>query len=221
MVLMVAVVAIFNLASLLASLRLNKIINYVQLYKTSKSFLGLQTQPILHRVAVFQLIESDTREDTELFDEIFAEGNVDGNFINKPNSSGRTFLHAAGEKQASRKVLQLLNAGAYILPDSNGEGPKLAWLGLNGWPKGIQHVVESPGLLNLLQTWSSEDENEEAERRVVEKFVEDIKVLTIPLPASMGKEEMDGMKRTVQRWNNSNNHNTTKCEYPPVCGNNC
>ena len=39
MVLLVAVVVFFNLASLLATLRLNRIINYVTLYKSSKSFL--------------------------------------------------------------------------------------------------------------------------------------------------------------------------------------
>ena len=119
MVLMVAVVVVFNLASLFASLRLNRIINYVELYKISKSFLGYQTQPILHRAAVFQLIESDTKEDSQTFDEIFDDWSGDGNFINRPDSRGRTFLHAVAEKQAFRKVVQLLNAGAEILPDSN------------------------------------------------------------------------------------------------------
>ena len=69
MVLLLGVVVFFNLASLLATLRLNRIINYVELYKSSKSFLGFPTQPILHRAAVFQLVESDRKEDIELFDE--------------------------------------------------------------------------------------------------------------------------------------------------------
>ena len=66
-VLLVGIVIFFNLASLLASLRLNRIINYVKLYKMSKSFLGFPTQPILHRSAVFQLVES---KDTEVFDKM-------------------------------------------------------------------------------------------------------------------------------------------------------
>ena len=86
----------------------------------------------------------------------------------------------------------------------------MAWLGLNGWPSGIQHVVESPKLLNLLQTWALEDQNAKAEQRVIEKFVEDTKVLTVPLSA---EEERDGMKEIVRKWNR--NH-TTKCEYLPM-----
>ena len=109
-------------------------------------------------------------------------------------------------------MVQLLNAGAELLLDPNWEGPKLGWLGLNGYPRGIQHVVESPDLLNLLQTWVSSDDNakEEAEQRVIEKFVEDLMVLTIPLSAAMEREEREGMKEIVRKWNS--NH-TTKCEY--------
>ena len=83
LVLLLAVVVVLNLASLLATLRLNRIINYVELYKSSKSFLGFPTQPILHRAAVFQLLES---EDTNLFDEIFDDGNDLSKFINRPNN---------------------------------------------------------------------------------------------------------------------------------------
>ena len=110
-VILLAVVVVFNLASLLATLRLNKIIDYVELYKSSKNFLCCATQPILHRAAIFQLIES---EDTKLFDEIFEEMNDVSNFINRPNSAGLTPLHAACEKESSKKVVQLLNAGAEI-----------------------------------------------------------------------------------------------------------
>ena len=124
MVLMVAVVVVFNLASLFASLRLNRIINYVELYKISKSFLGYQTQPILHRAAVFQLTKSDTKEDVELFNEIFQDGKDLSNFINRPNSSGRTPLYNACEMQSPKKVSQLLSAGANINQTiANGQTP--------------------------------------------------------------------------------------------------
>ena len=99
--------------------------------------------------------------------------------------------------------------------DPNGKGPNLGLLGLNGWPTGIQHVIESPDLLNLLQTWASADDNvkEEAEQRVIEKFVEDTKVLTVPLSAAMGREERGRIRKIVRKWNS--NH-TTKCEYLPI-----
>ena len=273
--LLLSIVVVLNLASLLASLRLNKIINYVELYKISKTFLGCPTQPILHRSAVFQLIESNTREDTELFDEIFQDGKDLSNFINRPDSSGRTPLYNACERQSTKKVLQLLsagakinqttangwtalhiacekqslrkvqqlleaganintttdlgrtplhiacdkksaeislellNGGAVILSDKKHKGPKLAWLGLGPWRRGIQHVVESPDLLKLLRTWSSADENlkEKAEQGVNDMFDKDTKVLTIPLTFAIGRE---GIMEIARNWNN--NH-SNKCEY--------
>ena len=83
----------------------------------------------------------------------------------------------------------------------------MAWLGLDGLPKGIQHVVD-------LRTWASADGNakKEAEQRVIKKFVEDTKVLTIPLSADMRRKERkrEEMGEMVRKWNS--NH-TTKCEY--------
>ena len=231
-VLLVAVVVVFNLASLLASLRLNRIINYVELYKKSRTLLGCQTQPILHRAAVFQLIDSEIKEDTELFNEIFQKGNDLSNFISRPNSSGRTPLHIACDKQSPRKLVQLLKAGAAIMPDGKGEKPEWEshYLILENSDRpqdqelvkttnrsdlqllGIRHTVEEPELVELLRTWNSAEDitKEEAEQRVIEKFVEDTKVLTIPLPAAMEREEKEEMKEIVRKWNS--NH-TTKCEY--------
>ena len=123
MVLILAGVVVFNITSLLATLRLNRIINYVELYKISKSFLGRKMQPILHRAAVFQLIDSDTNEDIELFDEIFRDGKDLSNFLNRPNTEGRTPLHNACERLSSQKCFQLINSGARFLHDSHGEDP--------------------------------------------------------------------------------------------------
>ena len=81
----------------------------------------------------------------------------------------------------------------------------MAWLGLDGLPKGIQHVVD-------LRTWASADGNakKEAEQRVIKKFVEDTKVLTIPLSATMRRKEREEMREMVREWNSKH---TTKCEY--------
>ena len=88
----------------------------------------------------------------------------------------------------------------------------MAWLGLDGLPKGIQHVVEIPNLLRLLRTWASADGNakKKAEQRVIKKFVEDTKVLTIPLSATMRRKEREEMREMVRKWNSKH---TTKCEY--------
>ena len=232
LVLLVAVVVVFNLASLFATRRLNRIINYVELYRSSKTFLGRKTQPILHRAAVFQLVDSDRKEDTELFNEIFQEGNDLSNFINRPNSSGRTPLHNACERQSPRKVVQLLKARARVMPDGKGEKPEWEshYLALENSDRpedqklvkttkrkdlqllGIRHTVEEPELVELLSTWYSAEDitKEEAEQRVIEKFVENTKVLNTLLPADMEEEEKEEMKEVIRKWNS--NH-TTKCEY--------
>ena len=217
-VLLVAVVVVFNLASLLASLRLNRIINYVELYKKSRTLLGCQTQPILHRAAVFQLIDSEIKEDTELFNEIFQKGNDLSNFISRPNSSGRTPLHIACDKQSPRKLVQLLKAGAAIMPDGKGEKPEWEshYLILENSDRpqdqelvkttnrsdlqllGIRHTVEEPELVELLRRWNSVT------------FGKDSKVLNTLLPADMEEEEKEEMKEVIRKWNS--NH-TTKCEY--------
>ena len=87
----------------------------------------------------------------------------------------------------------------------------MTWLGLDSWPKGIKHVVEEPKMLELLQAWSSADENsqEEAEMKVEENFKGDLKVLTITLPPAMESQEKKDVQEIVRRWNN--NH-ATKCE---------
>ena len=85
------------------------------------------------------------------------------------------------------------------------------WLSLDGWRYGIKHVVEEPKMLELLQVWSSADENsrEEAEMRVRDKFKDNFKVLTITLPAAMESQEKEEVQEIVRRWNS--NH-ATKCE---------
>merc|ERR1719356_2211338 len=65
-------------------------------------------QPIVHRAGVFQLIA--TNEDPELFEEIFEDGKDRSSIINRPNSSGETFLYSAAEKRSLEKVKRLINA---------------------------------------------------------------------------------------------------------------
>jgi len=108
MIIMILVILLSNLASLLATLRLHRLINYVALYKTSRALMCCGIQPIVHRAAVFQLIA--TNEDPELFDEIFKDGIDRSSIIDRPDSSGLTFLHAAFERKSLEKVKRLINA---------------------------------------------------------------------------------------------------------------
>ena len=179
-VLLLAVVVVFNLASLLASLRLNKIINYVKLYKKSKTFLCWQTQPILHRSAVFQLIKSDTED--ALFDEIFQNGKDLSSFINRPSSSGRTPLYNACERQSSKKVSQLLRAGANINQTiANGQTPlhiacekksaEITFKLLNAGAKVLPDTTgEEPTLADILTGLIDSDKQDDA--LLLTKFLE-------------------------------------------------
>ena len=384
-IIMTLVIVLSNLASLLATLRLHRLINYVALYKASRALMCGGIQPIVHRAAVFQLIA--TNEDPELFDEIFKDGIDRSSIIDRPNSSGLTFLHAAVERKSLEKVkrlinvkpkganvnlantsketplhiaveneyteivthlifatpyaadvnmpnssrqtplhiacekesseivavllnakadpnstdnlgqtplhiacgnesseivtqllnanadtnlanpsarssgqtplhiacgkgstvvvvqllnaktdvekannsgqtplqivcergftditVELLNAGAKIWPRvEDKKGPDMTWLSLDSWRYGIKHIVEEPKMLELLQAWSSADEDsqEEAEMKVRDKFKGDLKVLTITLPAAMESQEKKNVQEVVRRWNNKY---ATKCE---------
>ena len=81
------------------------------------------------------------------------------------------------------------------------------------WPTGIQHVVENPHLVELLRTWEAADgaTKEEAERRVLEAFRKNIKMISVPLPPTLGGDEKEGMEELFQKWNSDH---SMKCEYP-------
>ena len=135
-----------------------------------------------------------------------------GALVNLTNTSGQTPLQIACKKGFTDITVELLNAGAKIWPrDGDKKGPDMTRLSLDGWRYGIKHVVEQPKMLELLQVWSSADENsrEEAEMRVRDKFKDNFKVLTITLPAAMESQEKEEVQEIVRRWNS--NH-ATKCE---------
>ena len=85
-------------------------------------------------------------------------------------------------------------------------------VGLGGWTKGIQHVVERPDLVHPLRSWEAADDatKEEAERRVLEAFGEGIKMTSVPLPPALGGEERERLVEIVGKWNSSHSF---KCEY--------
>ena len=60
---------------------------------------------------------------------------------------------------------------------------------------GIQHIVECPALVPLLETWStadSLDEKEEAEQKIFTFFTQDIKMIFLPTQE---------MEEKMKEWN--------------------
>ena len=81
-------------------------------------------------------------------------------------------------------------------------------------PLGIQHVVESPALVDLLEDWSAagDEQKEEAEKKIAGLFnEEEVKVVFIPIPAlEMAEEKRKELRKNLKAWNATH---TLKCEY--------
>ena len=77
------------------------------------------------------------------------------------------------------------------------------------WPLGIQHIIESPNIVQLLRSWTAADSatKAEAERKVFEAFDEKIKMVL--LPPALGAEEMEELVEIIAMWNSSH---SIKCE---------
>lgn len=193
---------------------------------------------------LFTLTMSSTCHDMELFERVLAGRNL-LTFINQAaKDTGSTLLHAACQVESPRKAFLLLQAGAQLQADNEGEMPKVeklfkgwdfTWelhdlktdrealfsklvltVGPSGWPLGIQHVVESPHLLQLLRSWDAVvgAMKEKAERRVLEAFGRNLQMTSTSFPLSMGGEEREGMEEIIRKWNSKHN---AKCEFlPPI-----
>ena len=89
-----------NCLSLTASLQLNKIRNYVELFKATKTLLWfIPTNPVVHRNALFSLVSSDEKRDLETLREMVAVKDKE-TVINRPNRKGETALHLACKMNA-------------------------------------------------------------------------------------------------------------------------
>ena len=119
-------VIVTNCLSLGAALWLNKIIDYVNLFRATKTLLWfIPTEPVVHRSALFSLVSSDEEKDLETLTEMMKIKDTE-TVINRPNQKGETALHRACQKNSPIKVQLLIKKGAQIRANSEGEMPAVA-----------------------------------------------------------------------------------------------
>ena len=106
--------------SSLALCQLNKISDYVYLYKISKNFFCFQTRPIVHRSLLFRLAEKD--ENQEQLKEFLRDSTPD--MVNRTRR-GETALHISARFGAHECSVKLLQNQAEIKHNSRGEFPDL------------------------------------------------------------------------------------------------
>ena len=121
-ILLVAIV-IPNILSFAATLWLNKISDYVNLFKQTKTlFWCIETDPVVHRSGLFAAVRSEKVEDFETLTEIVSVGNKE-TVINRPDRNGDTALHMACKIKFPEKVSLLLQNGASQQPGRDADLP--------------------------------------------------------------------------------------------------
>ena len=121
-------------------------------------------------------------------------------FINLKDKNGTTLMNVASSKKDDWYIILLWAAGANLEDDYTKE-ILLKQLSLH--PLGIQHLVECPALVHLLETWdkaANDEEEERAEQKINALFGEDVKLIFIPT-FEMGEEKRKELRRVAEEWN--------------------
>ena len=185
-----------NCASLGASLWLNRIKNYVNLFKATRNLLGcIPTTPIIHRSAIFSLVKSTDDYDNEVFEEMMAVEDISG-FVSRPNSDGETPLHIASAcKETSWKALLLWRAGAKPLKNCRGEVPAQNYLTqmYSQLDVATLGLVEKARLKHFLRDWvgAAEEDKEKAEEQIKDLFDSNVQMICLPT------DRMDQREKSV------------------------
>jgi len=116
-------VIVSSCLSLGAALWLNNIIDYVKLFKATKTLCFLiPTDPVVHRSALFSVVNSTEEKDLETLTEMMEVKGIE-TVINRPNAAGDTVLHQACQKNFPKKAALLLKHGAKSISNSQDEMP--------------------------------------------------------------------------------------------------
>ena len=107
---------ILTTLSVIASVQLENLTDYMYFYKSTSTFLCFPTEKVVHRSLVFTLASSDE------YEELLQEVTRDKVMINRPRR-GKTPLHYATEMNAAKCTEILLRNGAFL--KQNGEDPPL------------------------------------------------------------------------------------------------
>ena len=124
-----------SVSSVIASVKLENLTDYMYFYKSTKKFLCFPTNPVVHRSLVFTLASSDEHQD--LLEEV-AKDTV---MINRPRR-GETPLHYSTRMGAAMCTEILLRKGAEL--KENGEDPPVV-------PQVIKFAVKA-GYAPILDT---------------------------------------------------------------------
>ena len=111
-----------TLFSIAATYQLHMKSNYVHLYLITKTFMGFQTNPELHRSVVFNLSKKDSKE-AQLKEMIKNSGSKTDQ-TNRTNHEGETPLHNSTKAGAIRCTVVLLKAGAVLKKNSRNALPE-------------------------------------------------------------------------------------------------
>ena len=92
-------------------------------------------------------------------------------------------------------------AGGKLTPDHENFS-EILMKHANLHPLGIQHVVECPPLVDLLENWSvaTNEEKEAAEQKIKDLFRNNIKLIFIP-SFHMSEEKRQELRGNMREWN--------------------
>ena len=193
-------VIVSSCLSLGAALWLNNIKDYVKLFKATKTLCFLiPTHPVVHRSALFTMVNSDKEKDLETLTEMTEVKNTE-TVINRPNRKGETAFQLACFNNDEWKAILLWTAGAKLGDDEKSlemqeKHPFMP-------PVGIQHVVECSALVDLLENWNAatNEEKEEAEQKIKDLFSNDLKLIFVPI-SEVEEEKKEELKKNMKEWN--------------------
>ena len=107
------ILLVSTVASLISSLMLHKVRDYAELYKISKKWLWIKTEPIVHRSLLFSTVE---KEDSGLLEDMIkgVKRKTAEEYVNRPNHKGQFALQMSIDAENAKCVALLLKAGARL-----------------------------------------------------------------------------------------------------------
>ena len=206
---------VLNIASFVATLRLQHLACYMKLFEATQSFLCFPTQPIRHRSLLF------TSDPSQLARVLEGEFQGKQELVETRNGRGETALLSACKANNPDCVAKLVEAAASMeVSDAGGETPCEAAISHGAmacaallvagdhqlWAElekheaklGIKHLIENPSLAPKLLLWARAEGEEkvEAERRVVEGVREGFLI-----PGEELGEEEEAVREAAEVWN--------------------